>query len=219
MPVKFEISNQLAAWLRNDGRNDLANRPEVDVPDPRYLQVFTEAQQQHPEEDIPTLRDRALFRCLTHPEWAPTRLQVITASRETRERWLRYIWAFLVVLLLLLILLRSAHGQEKPVYRAQGKEAIRAEASKKEVPPVVADTDKLAFRELQVEQDRYLIELADLEAAYLRKRAELKEKVAQLAEKIQQAAYDLALKDNLDPKRYVLDLRTITWEKKEKANK
>ncbi len=217
--MKFEISNQLAAWLRRDGRDDLAKLGEVDVPVERFQKVWEEAHGQHPEEDDSTIWDRALFRCLTHPEWAPTRLQVAKGNRETRERWLRYAWAFLVVLLLLLILLRSAHGQEKPVYQAQGKEAIRAEASKKEVPPVVADTDKLAFRELQVEQDRYLIELADLEAAYLRKRAELKEKVAQLAEKIQQAAYDLALKDNLDPKRYVLDLRTITWEKKEKANK
>ncbi len=227
--MRFEISNQLSALLRKDGRNDLANQGEIDVPDVRYLEVFAEAQQQHPEEDTAMLRDRALFRILTHPEWGPTRKQVSLHNRDKHERWLRYAWAIAILLLLLLLLIRSGHAQDKrkEIYQAQGNEPIQAEVKKSGIepggglrsklptpekadPPPLTAEQKFRIRDLQHRYDELRLQMAKLELDKMKLEKQLGDALSQL----NGVAYDIARESKVTTNDYNLNIDLLIWEKR-----
>ena len=205
--MRFEISNQLSGWLRKDGRDDLASQGEVDLPELAYLAIFSEARQQHPQEDMAATRDRALFRVLTHPELAPTRKQVRKVSWERREEWLRWAWMIAVLILLLLLAVRG-HAQEKPkvIYEAQQGEGLTAAAA----PPSLTDAQKFKVRDLQHRYDELRVQAAKLDVEKLK----LEKQISDVLFQINGLAFDLAKESKVNTNQYNLNIDLLQWEKR-----
>jgi hypothetical protein len=85
-------------------------------------------------------------------------------------------------------------------------------------PPVSAETYK-KIRDLQYQQDHYIILLKDLKLQEKIQEDELQKKIDGLNSEINQAAYDEAQKLGVDPNRYVLELDSIAWGEKKGGSK
>lgn len=121
--------------------------------------------------------------------------------------------SFFILFILLGSFSTGAFCAWQKVYEGQ-KGAIVA-ADKSLVPPILDDTTYKAIRDLQVEQDRYLIQRQSLELEYERKKKEFDTKIDELRQKIDDTAYQFSLKEHIDSSKYVLDLFTLTWKKRE----
>ncbi len=82
-----------------------------------------------------------------------------------------------------------------------------SEQAKNALAPPLSPEDRLAIRDLQYQQDKLVIQLKDIEL----QRADVNKKIAEIRSQIEEQAYNAAVRLQVDVKKYVLDLDTLTW--------
>jgi hypothetical protein len=183
--------------------------PCFELDDAAFAAAFSTIRRQHPSLDVEHAEARAAFRLLT--SGAPPNVARPLPSRWKRAHkmakrgaarawpWIKIAWAIAV---LSLLLAGRAHGQEP---EGVGAKKHGPQAALTVIP--LTDSEKLRMRNLQVEQDGYIIQLQKLQL----QENQTQKLIDDLNKKINQAAADIAAADKIDTNALILDLPKLAW--------